>query len=195
MPSHFYQDRFIHTIPLTGLFVEHLGIKVKEAGGLTEENVVPTIAQCLVDCGLVEKEATEAQVAGVIERLQEIEKKDLEGKGERSPDTGKGKYFAGYLTDWATNLNYVQLCLYAADFDYPRARKYFEEVDQQSLIALAHDKLRFDFERARVSFEAALFGFGGKYKDTPGEGDSVIDLTQDGEDANKRLERAVKGLF
>ncbi|MEA3242339.1 MAG: hypothetical protein U9Q19_02725, partial [Pseudomonadota bacterium] len=75
------------------------------------------------------------------------------------------------------------------------ARKYYETVDHQSLIAIAHEKLKFDFERARVSLEASLFGFGGGYKATPKEGDNVIDLTTGGEEANRALEEMAKGVF
>ena len=198
MPSFLYEDRFVRTLPLTGLFVEHLGIKIEQAGGLTEENVFPTVSQCLLDCGLVEGEVKEKHVVEIITRLKRLEEEDeAKERSEPEEDSGKGKFFAGYLSHWATQLNYVQLCLYAADFDYLKAREYFEKQDQQSIIALAHDKLRFDFERARVAFEAALFGFGGKYKDSPGGDDNavVIDLTDGGERANRAFETLTKGVY
>jgi hypothetical protein len=156
--------------------------------------MVPILSQCLLDCDLVEGDVKEEHLAEIISRLQALEKESREREGSSSK-TGKGKYFAGYLTEWATNLNYVGLCLYAADFDYSKAREYFEKYDQQSIIALAHDRLRMDFEKARVAFEASLFGFGGKYKDTPGDADVEIDLTDGGERANKAFESLTKGFF
>lgn len=196
MSSFFYEDRFNRILPLTGLFMERLGVKVEEAGGLNETNLMPVITSCIKECELVEGEVEEKHVLEVISRLKELESEsDQDGKKPGSNKTGKGRFFAGYLTDWATKLNYVQLCLYAANFDYQKAREYFEKRDQQSIIALAHDKLRLDFEMARVSFEAALFGFGGKYKDTPGEGDIEIDLTEGGERANRAFESLTKGFF
>lgn len=187
MASEFYRDYFDRKIPLTGLFIEHLGNKMKKA----PEDIDPVmlleiLEECLIETGLL-KEPTEEQLVSVLKDLQscyEEGKKDTEGT---TWSNNKGKNFAGYLQEWATSLSYDKLCLYVAGFDYVKAREYFETRDQRSIVAIADEKLRLEFELARVSFEASLFGFGGGYKATPKEGDADFDLTSDDEVAVEAL--------
>jgi hypothetical protein len=193
--SIFYQDKFKRQLPLTGLFIECVGDLMGESSVTESAEVVEVIKKALSLSELVAGEPTEEEIVYMIGRLNDMAEKSPLNDADSGPQNGKGKYFAGYLTDWAANLDYVTLCLYAAGYDYENARKYYETVDHQSLIAIAHEKLKFDFERARVALEASLFGFGGGYKDTPKEGDNVVDLTSGGEDANRHMESVVKGLF
>lgn len=192
MSTQFYQDRFERRLPITGLFLERLGRTVEglrdRGDDLTEALLVGLVTQCLKECGLVE-EAQEEDVVYVIQQLEELYK-DNEETEEVSSPSGKGKNFAGYLAEWAYGLSYDKLCLYIADFDYTRAQQYYESLDQRSIVAIADEKLRLDFEKARVSFEASLFGFGGSYKATPKEGEVDFDLTQD----SSAAERALKNL-
>lgn len=192
MPSIFYQEKFDQPLLITGLFLERLGVKVEEAGGMTEENAEEILSQCLVDCQIVQKSPTEEQLAYVLSRLQEKGDKD---KSTAPESSGKGKHFAGFFTSWANSMDFATLCLYIADYNHSKARELYENLDQRSVVALAHERLRFDFEKARVSFEACLFGFGGGYGKTPNEGDIDIDLTTGGERANKAFEELTKGFF
>lgn len=195
MASIFYQDKFNHQLPLTGLFIECVGDLMVNQDETTAEDVVVSIKKAMLLSELVVDEPAEDQVLYMIDRLNSMAGEIAQRSADAAPDNSKGKYFAGYLTDWAANLDYVTLCLYAAGYDYEKARQYYEKVDHKSLIAIAHEKLKFDFERARVALEASLFGFGGGYKATPKEGDSVIDLTSGGPEAERALEAMCKGVF
>lgn len=190
MASIFYQDKFDRQIPLTGLFLECLGNYVKELGDeLTDEAILHAVQRALMKSEL-RKEPSEEDLAYVAEELTRRSAAAEERQGDAKATSIKGRYFSGYLTDWAYGLNFDKLCLYVADYDYPKARELYETLDQQSVVALADEKLRLEFERARVTFEAALFGFGGGYKDTPKEGDATFDLTDD----NQSAERALKNM-
>lgn len=193
MSTIFYEEKFNPQIPLTGLFMEHLGVKIEQAGGVSAEIAVEVIKECLVECDVL-KDVTEEQLVGVVKRINDLAEKPT-SEDEGAGSTGKGKFFAGYLTDWANGLDYAKLCLYLADYSYHTAREYYEKIDQQIIIAIAHDKLRQDFENARVVFEASLFGFGGSYGNTPKEGEEVIDLMEGGERANRAMEQLTKGFF
>jgi hypothetical protein len=195
MSSIFYQDKFSRQLPLTGLFIECVGNQMSSAEGADSVDVVEAIKKALVVSELVSGDPTDDQIVYMVGRLNDMATENAAKPDAGGPQNSKGKFFAGYFTDWAANLDYVTLCLYAAGYDYAKARKYYETVDHQSLIAIAHEKLKFDFERARVSLEASLFGFGGGYKATPKEGDNVIDLTTGGEEANRALEEMAKGVF
>lgn len=186
MPSEFYLERFERKIPLTGMFLERMGKLISAAGEVDDEGMVEIIAQAMVDAGLVE-EPTDEAVAGIIVDLNAIYGDKKDKKEEEDKPTGKGKHFAGYFAEWASSLSFDKLCFYAAGFDYAKAREYFVTLDQRSVVAIADEKLRLEFELARVSFEAALFGFGGGYKNTPREGESVFDLSSGGQDAEKAL--------
>lgn len=187
MNSQFYKDKFERRIPVTGLFMERVGVLIKDQGGaLDQGQMAEVMVQALVETGLV-AEPTEDDLEYL---ALEINKryKDKEGEEEKDrPPTGKGKHFAGYFSEWASEMAYDRLCFYAAGFDYAKAREYFETYDQLAIVALADEKLRLEFELARVTFEASLFGFGGGYKDTPREGESVFDLTQEGQAAERTL--------
>ena len=82
MPSILYDAVFQKGVPLTGLFIEHLGIKVAEAGGITEENTYNIISTCLRECGLVRGEATQEQVSYVINELNSIAEEQEEKKDQ-----------------------------------------------------------------------------------------------------------------
>lgn len=197
MATLFYEDRFERRLPLTGLFIECFGKEVAEIDNPSGADIVRVISETLIKCGLVEGEPSEEDVVYVVERMNLLAADgEVKGKGADAPN-GKGKFFAGYFMEWASGLEFHALCLYAAGYDYEKARRLYEEVDHKSLIAIAHEKLQFDFERARVALEASLFGFGGGYKDTPKSDDSsnVIDLTGDSPEADRILKSMCKGIF
>ena len=186
MSSEFYLDYFERKVPLTGLFLEHLGKSVSEAGEITaQEEMVKLVGDCLKQVGLL-KDPTTSETLDVIADIESCYKKPGEENEINKPDS-KGKFFAGYFAEWASEMKYDTLCLYVANFEYAKARNYFESQDQRSIIAIADEKLRLEFELARVSFEASLFGFGGSYKGTPKEGDQGFDLSTDGEVAEQAL--------
>ena len=193
MESMFYLDRFKREIPLTGLFIECVGHHA-QGEEVDAESTVKILKAAMLESGIVDKDPTDAQIIYIAERMKEMREGDISKDSPMTPSSS-GKYFAGYFSEWAAGLDYVTLCLYVADYDYDTARRYYEGTDYQSLIAIAHEKLKLDFEKARVSFEASLFGFGGGYGKTPKEGENVVDLVDGGEDANRTMEAMMKGFF
>jgi hypothetical protein len=192
MPTIFYQAKYESVFPITGLFLELLGIKLQSFEQTpTNEETAVILLDCLKESGL-RKEPAEDDLRYVVEELEKRhqdseEKRNKEGESNK---TGKGKHFAGYFASWASEMTYDKLCLYVADYDFTKAKDYYETQDQQTIVAIADEKLRLEFEKVRAAFEAALFGFGGGYKDTPREGDSSFDLTED----SKSAERALKNM-
>jgi hypothetical protein len=178
MPSVFYNEFFRTDPPLTSLFVEYIASRLADLPEQDREQAyLKVVSEGLVACRLVEGRPSEDLAVSVAIRLGEAT--GQAGAKGGGGETQAGRFFAGYLTEWATKLNPEGLCCYLADYDYDRAYRYYCELDQQTLVAIAHDKLGLELERARVGFEAALFGFGGKYKGTPGEADKEFDLTKD----------------
>jgi hypothetical protein len=187
VPSLFFQDFFRQGPPLTSLFIEYVA---EALAALPEDQrqdrFIDVIAEGLLKCELTDGTPSPAQVVEIATRLEEHYK--AEQKPAKSGDkSSAGKSFLGYLIDWAAHLDMVQLSLYASDFNPVLARQLYCEVDQALVVATAHDKLRLETERARAAFEAALFGFGGRYKDTPSEHDRSFDLTADDASAEVML--------
>ena len=185
MPTLFYKSHFSPELPITFLFTEHLmavlqGIEPQER----EEKFVEVVALSLQVCGVTKGAPTEEELVSVIERLNEQALKERE---EDDLAIQGGRNFAGYFIQWAGKLHAEALTLFLADYDFERARRYYCELDQQAVIAIASERLRLEFERARVSFEAALFGFGGSYKGSPKDGDADFDLTKDNATAEVML--------
>lgn len=191
MPSLFYSEMFRPGLPLTSLFIETV---VEELSKLPkdqrEDRFFSILEESVTRCGLLDGLPSEEQVVDLATRLGE-RSRGLGGSGAAgAPPDGSGKRFAGYLISWASSLRIDRLCLYAAGYDYRLAEYYYRSLDQQTLVAIANAKLELELERAKVGFEAALFGFGGRYKDTPDENTQVFDLTGD----NPGAEVALKNM-
>jgi hypothetical protein len=190
MPSLFFQDFFRQGPPLTSLFIEFVA---ETLAALPEderqEKFLEAISQGMERCELSDGPPSAEAVVEIAVRLESHYSTQSEQKKASGP-SGAGKTFLGYFIEWAAKLDMVQLCLYTADWDPVAGRALYCEVDQALVVATAHDKLRLETERARVGFEAALFGFGGRYKDTPSEADRSFDLSSD----NASAEVALKSL-
>jgi hypothetical protein len=188
MPSEFYKDRFERKIPITGLFLERVGALSQEAEReLDEQGVVDVIVQALQDTGLCDHPSDEDLEYVSYQLNQRLSKEHKEG-GKAGARSGSSLF--GYFAEWASSLEYDKLCFYVAGFDYAKAKELFEQLDQQVIEALANEKLRLEYQLATVSFESALFGFGGGYKDTLKEGDQVFDLDSE----NTSAEQVLKNL-
>jgi hypothetical protein len=185
--SIFYDDYFRVGPPVTGLLFEKIMDTLKGEVEQGFERLPSVVADSLVECGLVDGTATEEAVVHVLQGLDRIAKANTTADKEVSETDPAGKFFAGYLAGWAGKLDVAGLCLYVADYDFFKARDYYTQLDQQTLVAIAHDKLQFEFERARVSFEAAMFGFGGSYKGSSDANTEEFDLTSDNASAEVLL--------
>ena len=91
-----------------------------------------------------------------------------------TPDTGKkkaapAKAFSDYLNAWLAKLDMSEVCLWIADFNPVEARRLYLVEDYEVVEAMAELKQGWEREKARLHFEGALFGFGGKYGTSSGK--------------------------
>lgn len=186
MATPFYTDLLTDELPITSLFMEYVTTHLAAMpADEREDRFYELLTTGLQVCDVTKGAPTDTQVEDVARRISE---RAQEKEDDASPSkSGAGRFFAGYLTEWAGKLDPTALCLYAANYDYWLARRYYCELDQQTLAAIARNKLQLEFERARATFEASLFGFGGKYKDTPSGADSEFDLSKDDKAAEMAL--------
>jgi hypothetical protein len=188
MPSIFHRARFSIRTPLTSLFLEHFSLELtKLTPEEREDQFVEVLARCMEECGLSEGPPSDDQLIEIADRLNQVVPTEETEDGQTLRG---GSHFSGYFIEWSGKLRADGLCLYLADYDYPRANRLYCELDQQLVVAIASEKLRLEFERARVAFEAALFGFGGSYKGSPQGDEKVFDLTKD----NAAAEVALKNF-
>ena len=186
MASVFYEELVAQKgqTPLTGLLLEYITATVATVEPeKRNEMLAQIVAAGLKDCGVTKSGNPKSnEVEDIVRKLvayaERFEQQKVEDPSESQ---GAGKSFAGYLIQWASELNLAQLCLYLADYDYFLARRLYTELDQSLIVTTVNDKLKFEFERARTGLEACAFGFGGGYKGGAKEDENteVIDLTKD----------------
>lgn len=93
------------------------------------------------------------------------------------------------LEDWSKTLDSSEICLFLSDFDPERSLHMYWWVEADLLEIALKSKLRFLSVSHVNHFEAAMYGFGGKYKDdVDGEVVAQSDaFSSDGANALKSL--------
>ena len=141
-------------------------------------DVAVAVSEVLTDYGVRDQGGKE--ITYVIERIDSLR---IEEEG-RSTDAGSktGDHFGSYALDWLSNMKPDQLCMYLADYDYEKALFLYCELDRDDVVAMSTNKIDLEWERMRISFEAALFASGGSYggggSKSKDEGEvTVYDLT------------------
>lgn len=71
--------------------------------------------------------------------------------------------FGDYFRETIASLDQVELLLWVCDFHTDEARRLYEREDYRVVEELIKVRQRMENEKARLMFEGALFGFGGKY--------------------------------
>lgn len=108
------------------------------------------------------------QLIEVCERLAAHGQKVADTAPAATPDGKKkaaqpAKEFCDYLNAWLAKLDMSETCLWVADFNPVEARRLYLVEDYEVVEDLAELKMGWEREKARLHFEGALFGFGGKY--------------------------------
>jgi hypothetical protein len=150
-----------------------------------EENQGALTAEGLAQCALrlypekvVQKNLEDLSIRFVnrVERLAKAKGLDPSSKPESTKESSKPKRTLGAnLEEWTQSLDPTGICLYLADYDPERAHRLYWWVDSDLLELTLKSKLRFEAVKHSNAFEAAMYGFGGKYgdDDSTGSGDTI----------------------
>lgn len=147
--------------------------KADESGSVTVE----ALAQCalrLYPESVVQKHIEDLALRFVhrVERLSQARQEQPEK--EQGPSDPK-RTFGSNLEEWTHTLDPTGICLYLADYDPERAHRMYWWVEADLLELTLKSKLRFESVKHSNAFEAAMYGFGGKYggDDSTGSGDTI----------------------
>lgn len=153
MNSSFYKNRFERRFPVSLLMLERL-----THAELSEQGVT----QALLDCGL--KQVSEDDLVYIMDRIS-AETKPAKADGEKI--VYKGRSFASSYLETLNKQDVATLLLYACGWDYTKAEWTYCNVDKDDVMDLLGKFMEFRMQENVVAFEACMFGFGGKYEDSP----------------------------
>lgn len=180
-----YRAHLTDEVPLTFLFLDYF---YEIATGDESVDVLAATKAALGAAGL---RNSDDDVFSVISRLEKKGNKAKEREdydADRSAQMNsrpKGKKFWGdNLNEWALNRDPQEVCAYLADYDPVRTRQIYCSEDSELVFELAKNKFTRDFEFSRATFEAAVFGSGGGFKD---DSRDEIDMVNGGEEAEAEL--------
>ena len=109
-----------------------------------------------------------------------------EAISERKDDSeDQGKTIGTALLEWAKKMDPEKICLFTAGFDFKKARHLYMEVDHRAVLEMYAARISYEEQVLTSRFEAAMYGFGGSYKEDKAakssapseEGVTVVDLT------------------
>lgn len=184
MNTIFYKARFERPVPVTYLLVERVSALLADSEP-DEEVAYKAVRQAMIDCDSLGT-PTDAQVAYVIQRLSAVAPKDGADKPAVEKDQD-GKSFAGGFLKWIREMAPEDFCLFVSGNDYNRAVTLYCVVDKDDVMVMADRKVAEEWERSRISLEAALFGFGGGYGKDKGKDGIEMDLESGGGEGFKKL--------
>ena len=103
-------------------------------------------------------------------------------EAENRPSRGARQFYQ-YYQEWFAKLDMTQTCMWLAGYDLAKAQDLFYQQDYELVEHMVKVKASHDHELARATYEACMFGFGGKYgtgsKTVKDEGDvTVHDLSK-----------------
>ena len=130
----------------------------------------------------------------VLTRMQALVAMAKEG-GDEKDEKEEPSLGTAYLK-WIRKLDFQQMCLFLGKYNLSEARRLYTEVDMEDVSRMYADRVAYDFEVARLQFEASMFGFGGSYggdkaKSSPVDA-GVTDLTKA---SNADVERIFRDVF
>lgn len=91
---------------------------------------------------------------------------------------------------WLSELKAEQQCFLLADYDPVKARQLYCETDYRLVSAMAETYLSNTWQKIQTSYEASMYGFGGKYKDgnnSAAANDDTVEVRSDSLSAMKQL--------
>ena len=172
--SIFYAALFERPFPVSLLAFERLS-------ALGELHPRDAVLKVLTECCNVYR-PTEQDIEYLQRRVeaaaQEVEKK-ARVPDDDDDDRPRGKSLGTSFQTFTRTLDAARILLWACGFDYEKAKFWFTEADRDDAMQVVDDFLRLQQERNAYLYEAALYGFGGKYRDdgnSSGDGEE-IDLT------------------
>lgn len=133
----------------------------------TEEGMYDVLMTTLTACCKVTA-PTEEDVDYFLDRMSEI-KKDMENQkpNEGGPSKPKKSFGTSYL-DYLNGLSVDSTLMKMVGYNIEQARKLYCEVDRQDTLKLVREYVKGLLEGNTVAMEAAMYGFGGSYKDDGG---------------------------
>lgn len=188
--SVFYQERYDQPWALTFMLLERFAVlqeAVPEADLSDSRVPYMNLEQALMELrapGAPDPENRE--IGYLLQRLSDLAAEVQEKEDQDSGDQlGFGTSFLKYLEKLDAGGN----CLYLANGDYAKAGQYYREVDVRTIARLVGHAVGTEWERHRVTMEAALYGFGGSYEgsdwgDSGPDADRVYDMTEGGDKAS-----------
>lgn len=100
-----------------------------------------------------------------VERLSKAKQEESSKQPKTRESSNPKRTLGANLEEWTHTLDPSGICLYLADYDPERAHRLYWWVDSDLLEIALRAKLRFASVVHTNNFEAAMYGFGGKYKD------------------------------
>lgn len=161
--SIFYRDKAREDsgfIPLTFLLIEVLGSMTDIIDGMT---LLEAVKQAVEGAGAYEGEVSESQALQLLSRLQAKESAD-ENQGASRPAKRKERTLGSEFLARFEKMSIAEKCLYAADYDYAKARLLYCVYDKDISEKIISDKLSMEFDRMQVQFESVVLGMGGSFK-------------------------------
>lgn len=92
-------------------------------------------------------------------KAEMAKRSDKPGAPKVKPERSYGDYFR----EWLAELDMTQTLLWLTDYDLEKAQHLYRYGDYELVEKMVTTKKLHQAEAARLQYEAALFGFGGKY--------------------------------
>jgi hypothetical protein len=125
-----------------------------------------------------EKVVCEGLVALCERLVQRVSRLADKQKGAQENRAAERKTLGYQLQEWAKTLDSEAVCLLLADYDPEKAHRLYWFVESELVDRALQAKLNYLAARQSSSFEATMYGFGGRY-----EGDGKAADTADAVDA------------
>lgn len=170
--SLFYTTQFEQLFPIPLIAFEHLN---------TLQSLPPetALAKVLAEC-CHKPNPTDLEVNYFLSRVQqdsEKAQKRLEEQNIPGAKTTPTKSLGTAFQEFLRQLDSARLLLWACRFDFEKAKYLYTQADSYVANQIIEDFLRLQNERNNYLFEAALYGFGGKYSND-GADAGEIDMTE-----------------
>ena len=145
------------SIPISYLFLETLQRLVSESPEvLLSEAILQAAQQCFA--ATLSREEQNEVAARMLLLNQKIEKEEgKDKKDERS--------FGTALLKWISELSAEKICFLLSRFDPIKAEKLYCDVDYELISDMLATYMEHEWQQVNAKVEAALYGFGGSYKE------------------------------
>lgn len=169
--SIFYNMTHGRRFPVSLLALETYAIRVTEVS--TEDEHYDMFIKILTSiCGVENPQVDDIQY--LAERIKSIKDETVEGKASKA-----GHSFGTYYQEYLGKLSSDSTILRMVNYDVNAARRIYCELDRDDAYKLMKEYLEGLLEEGRLRMEAAMYGFGGGYKDDGKGGSGNVGETFD----------------